>query len=198
MTRLTILPLLTGLLASASTAGTINMPAVTRQTPTQLTVSWSDPDPVDILLSDNPAARPDEMKLIAKADRDGQENVQVAPDERAYFLLRDSKSGGTVRIAERLLPLQQGSNFRDIGGYPAAGGKHVRWGLIYRSGGQPMLTDADLTQVRALQLAHLVDLRSDEERVLAPTRIDGVPYQAIGYSMASLMTGAAPANGEGV
>lgn len=198
MTRLTILPLLTGLLASAATAGTIDMPAVTRQAPAQLTVSWSDPDPVDIFLSDNPAARPDQMKLIAKADRDGQESVQVAPGERAYFLLRDSKSGRSVRVAERLLPLQQGSNFRDIGGYPAAGGKHVRWGLIYRSGGQPMLTDADLNQIRTLQLAHLVDLRSSEERVLAPTRIDGVPYQAIGYSMARLMNGAAPTNGEGV
>jgi len=99
-----------------------------------------------------------------------------------------------VTVAERVLPLEHGSNFRDIGGYPAAGGKHVRWGLIYRSGASAILTDADVQQVQALGLKQLVDLRSSEERVLAPTRIDGVPYTAVGYSMAAVLK---PAGGSG-
>ncbi len=89
---------------------------------------------------------------------------------------------------ERVLQLQQGSNFRDLGGYPAAGGKHVRWGMIYRSGGTPLLTDADLAKIKTLGLANMVDLRSSEERVLAPSRIEGVPYSAIGYSMGNMMS----------
>lgn len=87
---------------------------------------------------------------------------------------------------ERAVALEGGSNFRDVGGYPAADGKHVAWGRIYRSGGPAMLTPADLDKIRALDLANMVDLRSDEERVLAPSRIDGVPYTAVGYSMKNL------------
>ncbi|MDR3166704.1 MAG: tyrosine-protein phosphatase, partial [Treponema sp.] len=34
---------------------------------------------------------------------------------------------------DRLLPLQGLYNVRDLGGYPAAGGKQVRWGLLYRA-----------------------------------------------------------------
>ena len=83
----------------------------------------------------------------------------------------------TARMAARsgLLPLEHSSNFRDIGGYPAAGGKHVRWGMIFRSGATPLLTDADQAAVAKLHLANMVDLRSDEERQLAPSKIYGVP-----------------------
>lgn len=193
-----ILPLVTLLLAGTAHAASIDAPSVTRTAADALTVSWTGQGPVDVFLSDDPAAAAHQAKLISAADRDGTETVKAAPGQRSYFLLKDRRSGETVRVAERLLPLQQGSNFRDIGGYPAAGGKRVRWGLIYRSGGQPLLTDADVRQVQALKLTKIVDLRSSEERVIAPTRVDGVPYQAIGYPMAALSAGRAPGNGEGV
>ena len=198
MTRLAMSPLMALLFASAAYAAPIEAPLVTRTAPDTLLVTWTDHDPVDIFRSGDPAATVENAKLVSRRDRDGREAVTVASGERAYFLIRDSKTGDTVRVAERLLPLQQGSNFRDIGGYPAAGGRHVRWGLIYRSGGQPLLTDADVKEIRSLKIANLVDLRSSEERVLAPTRIDGVPYQAVGYSMSALMGSGAPKNGEGV
>src|SRR3546814_14564024 len=69
-----------------------------------------------------------------------------------YFRLRDQRDGGMIRVAERALPLEHGSNFRDIGGYPAAGGKHVRWGMIFRSGWTPLLNDADEQRIGALKL----------------------------------------------
>lgn len=189
--------LLTGAFPTIAVAGTIAAPVVTRDAPDHLTVSWTDADPVDVLVSADPAARADQMKLVAKADGDGRATVPVTPGQRLYFLLKDP-DGQMLRVGERSLPLMQASNFRDVGGYPAAGGKHVRWGLIYRSGGQPLLTDADVAQIGTLGLAHQVDLRSSEERVLAPSRVVGVPYEAIGYSMATLMKKDAPTNGEGV
>jgi protein-tyrosine phosphatase len=100
--------------------------------------------------------------------------------------------GTLARVAERTLPLAQGSNFRDLGGYAAAGGKHVRWGVLFRSGATPLLTEADVHTVGELGLKNLVDLRSDEERVIAPTRIDGVRYTAVGYPMAAQMDFANP------
>ncbi len=65
----------------------------------------------------------------------------------------------------------------------------MRWGLIYRSGATPMLSAQDQTTVSGLHLKQLIDLRSDEERVLAPTKIDGVTYTAHGYSMQRLFEG---------
>lgn len=170
----------------ASLAATpVNIAAI-RSAPDEIRLSWSSPDPVDVFLADQPAAKISEARLISRADADGHETVAVDRGKRVYFLLRDAHGGKTVEIAERLVPLEQGSNFRDIGGYAVAGGKHVRWGMIYRSGATPLLSDADLAAVRALGLKAMVDLRSDEERVLAPTRIDGVPYSAVGYSMSAI------------
>jgi len=156
---------------------------VERIGPSKLLVTWTDKAPVDLYLADKPDADPASAHAVSLKDRDGREEVTVEGAQRPYFLIHDDADGSFVTAAERLLPLEQGSNFRDIGGYRTADGKHVRWGLIYRSGATPLLTDSDLAQIKALGLRNMVDLRSDEERVLAPTRIDGVAYTAVGYSM---------------
>jgi protein-tyrosine phosphatase len=152
-----------------------------------ITLSWTSSDPVDVYAADKPGAPLAGARLIAKDVRGGAHAVGQAGSQRRYFILVDAKDHQQAMVAERLVPLAQGSNFRDLGGYPAAGGKHVRWGLIYRSGGQPLLSDEDVAQVKALGVTQLVDLRSDEERELAPTRLDGIPYTAIGYSMMDLL-----------
>ncbi len=158
-----------------------------RTAPDRIAVTWTDTDPVDVYVSDRPDAPLKAARRVSEANRTGRFELAAAPNARPYILLRDHGDGRVVRVAERVLPLKQGSNFRDLGGYSAAGGKHVRWGLIYRSGGTPMLTDADLATLAGLRLREIVDLRSSEERVLAPTRINGVRYTAVGYSMDTLM-----------
>lgn len=160
---------------------------VDRGTPDTITVGWTSPDAVDVYESDATAAGTSAAHLDIRGSRTGRFMVAHAGSTRRFFRLVDESDRQSITVAERLVPLQQGSNFRDVGGYPAADGKHVRWGLIYRSGAQPMLTVADVDELHSLGLAQLVDLRSDEERVLAPTRIDGVPYSAIGYSMLALI-----------
>jgi protein-tyrosine phosphatase len=157
-----------------------------------ITVTWTSPDPVDVYVSTDPMAAPKAARLLSRADRDGAETFSASDNARLYFLLVDARDNKRVRAAERLLPLEQASNFRDVGGYPAAGGKQVRWGRIYRSGGQPMLSPRDLDAVGKLGLSAMIDLRSSEERVMAPSRIMGVPYQAVGYPMSSLMNPSQP------
>ena len=171
---------------SSTLASPISDAEVIRTAPDQLVIEWKDPDPVDVLMADSPDTAAAAATLLSARDGDGSHAVRVEGEVRPYFLLRDSRGGEVRRVAERVLPLEQGSNFRDVGGYAAADGKHVRWGLIYRSGGQPLLSDADVARVKSLGIANLVDLRSNEERVLAPSRLDGIPYNAIGYSMAAL------------
>lgn len=88
---------------------------------------------------------------------------------------------------QRVVPLEQGSNFRDLGGYRGLDGKTIRWGKLYRSGGTALLTEGDVKRVKALGVTEIVDLRSNEERRLAPTKLDGINYSAVGYSMAALI-----------
>jgi protein-tyrosine phosphatase len=179
--------LLPAILASPPALAQVVRDAAVERSGNTLIVHWRDNSPVDVLLSDSPDADAGSARLISAGDRDGQHSLVPAGGGRSYFILRDTRSGSRTRVAERVIPLLQGSNFRDIGGYAGADGHHVRWGMIYRSGGQPMLTDADVRMVGSLGIANLIDLRSDEERVLAPTKLDGIPYNAIGYSMASIM-----------
>ena len=85
----------------------------------------------------------------------------------------------------RLLPLEGGRNFRDLGGYPAADGKTVRWGKLYRSGAMTNLTEADYRYLTGLGLRVVSDFRSNEERDDEPARwetVQGVDYRAWDYS----------------
>jgi protein-tyrosine phosphatase len=170
-------------------------PAVQRQGVDTLLVTWRDAGPVDVLVADRPDAPAKAARLVSARDADGRAVVPQAGNSRSYVILRDVRSGDIARVAERLIPLEAGSNFRDIGGYPAAGGRHVKWGLIYRSGGTPLLTEGDRARIGGLGLASMVDLRSSEERVMAPSRIEGVPYTAVGYSMGAIRGAGGPASG---
>ncbi len=69
----------------------------------------------------------------------------------------------------RLLPLEGGRNFRDLGGYATDDSRRVRWGRIYRSGVMSYLTDADRTRLDALRLRTLCDFRAPAERKREPT-----------------------------
>ncbi|MBN8849877.1 MULTISPECIES: tyrosine-protein phosphatase [unclassified Sphingomonas] len=196
MKRLTIpIALLALMAAPAAFAGTISKATVERVSADKVIVRWSDSDPVDVFQSDRPDATVAEAAPVSAKDGDGSyEAASASRSGRLFFLLRDSRTGNLLRVAERVLPLDQGSNFRDIGGYATRDGRHVRWGMIYRTGGQAMLTDLDVKRLQSLRIANLVDLQSDEERILAPTRLDGIAYNAVGYSIGRMMS---PAPGGG-
>jgi protein-tyrosine phosphatase len=65
---------------------------------------------------------------------------------------------------KRLLPLEGGRNFRDLGGYPAADGRAVAWGRLYRSGVMSYLSDADCEHLGGLGVRVICDLRAPDER----------------------------------
>jgi protein-tyrosine phosphatase len=192
--RLFLPPLALALALHGAAFAAVAGQKVERIAPDRVALSWTDARPVDVYVADRPDAGLAAARLVARADRSGRLELPAAAGARPYFLLREAGDPAVTRVAERVLPLQQGSNFRDLGGYPGAGGKHVRWGRIFRSGGTPLLTDADVAAVDTLGLHDLIDLRTSEERGLAPTRINHVRYSAVGYSMnemaSTLPTGA--------
>jgi protein-tyrosine phosphatase len=61
-------------------------------------------------------------------------------------------------------------NFRDVGSLPAAQGRLIRTGLIYRSGAMDELDPGDVAALRALGIRLCIDLRSRSERTASPSR----------------------------
>lgn len=65
--------------------------------------------------------------------------------------------------ADRHIPFEGCFNFRDIGGYPGADGRTVRWGRYFRAGRQDRMTAEDLQKIRNLGIRTQIDLRRPDE-----------------------------------
>ncbi len=69
---------------------------------------------------------------------------------------------------QRLLPLEGGRNFRDLGGYRARDGRTVKWGLPFRSGSTHGLTPADYASLEKRGIRVVCDFRDSQERAAEP------------------------------
>ncbi len=69
---------------------------------------------------------------------------------------------------ERLLPLEGGRNFRDLGGYRTTDGRTVKWGLLFRSGSMHGLTANDFAYLSKLGIVVVCDFRDHNERKVEP------------------------------
>ena len=70
---------------------------------------------------------------------------------------------------QRLIALEGGCNFRDIGGYRTLDGRTVRWGQVYRAGVLSYFTAGDRDRLVGLGVRVICDLRRVEEREREPT-----------------------------
>lgn len=187
-------------LVATSPAFAVDKAEVLRKDTDNVTVSWQDSDPVDVYLSATPTLAAD-AKPSVSASRKGMATLALPSDTRQYVILRDGGDKSLTVVAERLLPLEKGSNFRDVGGYVGAGGKTVKWGKIFRSGALPLLSEKDYALLSGLQVKSIVDLRSLEEREVAATELDdrtGALFLSNDYSLKPLMRNFAAGNGENV
>ncbi|MGC4102616.1 tyrosine-protein phosphatase [Ferruginibacter sp.] len=96
--------------------------------------------------------------------------ISTIPD--AYTQIADS--------SQRMVKLKGALNFRDIGGYTAAKGKHVKWGKIYRSAEINNLTAADLDSLQARHISYVMDFRGPAEVSVA---MDKLPVGATRISL---------------
>lgn len=142
----------------------------------QIRISWEPADPVSkatIFRSDRPFFEEASAHLISIVTQGNQwifEDPQ--PESRSYYFVQFG-SGITVEVAERMLPLQGAVNFRDMGGYEAAGGRRVKWGRLFRSAELSRLTAADLDYLRGVGIGWVCDLRTVEEVRLQPSPLIG-------------------------
>ncbi|MCL4319535.1 MAG: tyrosine-protein phosphatase [Firmicutes bacterium] len=88
--------------------------------------------------------------------------AEVPREQRTYLHVR-FPNGRVDTIADRILPLEGGFNFRDLGGYPSQNGQTVRWGKLYRSGRLSQLTQWDQVYIQQLRIHTICDLRTAVE-----------------------------------
>jgi protein-tyrosine phosphatase len=146
--------------------------------------------PASVFMATDPTQFGPLMRPVQTGVRGGQAIVQAPTSPRPYFLV-STGFGRQVRVAERLLPLEGGRNFRDLGGYRGAGGKDVKWGRIYRSGVMSSLTRADIAYLKSLGVGVVCDLRSAQERTAEPSALLGsstIKTLSHDYELASSMS----------
>ena len=162
-------------------------------------LEWDAAKPVGIWLSDD--TRIDQGdRLVATASKARKLKLDMPADHRSYAILQEP-DGSTIIVAEREVPLEQGSNFRDLGGYETKDGHTVRWGVAYRSGAMPLLDENDYALLSQLHIDSIIDLRSLEEREVAPDLLDdrtGALFLANDYSFKVLWKGLQANGGENI
>jgi protein-tyrosine phosphatase len=103
--------------------------------------------------------------------------AQRHPYPRGFFEI-ELEDGQTVRTAERVLPLEGPTNFRDLGGYETMDGRCVAWGRVYRADGLDRLTRRDRAILQELGIQMLCDLRTYAEVEARPDpALEGIAYR---------------------
>ena len=121
-----------------------------------------------------PAAdRIDRRRPVARFAGGARLPLAGLPAADRHFLAVVGADGHEELVAERLLALEGAQNFRDLGGYPAQGGRRVRWGRVFRSDSLSELSDADLGRLERIGLRLVCDFRGDAEVEDEPNRLAG-------------------------
>ena len=149
-----------------------NVEVLHGKTPNDFALSWA-VDQADAVVSIFVSTEPDDpAPILIAEDISGGTFTWSAEDGpvRRYFTVTGSDAAGDgVTAAVRLLPLEGGRNFRDLGGYPTRDGKTVKWGHAFRSGVMHELTDADYDYLSGLGVKVICDFRESDERLREPT-----------------------------
>ncbi len=156
-----------------------------------LLVTWTLSDaktPVDIYIANSPSAE----KTLVASNIIGNSYVLPRNQEQRQYVFIQPKKGAGEWVGERVLPLEGGFNFRDLGGYTTNDGRMVQWGKIYRSGTMVDLTQQDFDYLGKLNINVMCDFRSREEIQQEPTAwkkfAPAADYQTKDYSMREMMS----------
>jgi len=89
--------------------------------------------------------------------------VPRAPHSRIFVSVACHQGGPALVAAERRIPFEAVTNFRDLGGYRTRSGRRIRWGRVFRSDALHGMTEGDVRMYDDLGLTAVYDLRSDVE-----------------------------------
>jgi protein-tyrosine phosphatase len=125
------------------------------------------PAPVDVATGPTPERLDHAHETTVPA---GQTTVELRGRGRGRRFVSVAPHGGgpAVIAADRRVPFEGITNFRDLGGYRARAGGRVRWGLLFRAEALHGLTEGDRELYEHLGMRTVYDLRSEMEREAHP------------------------------
>ncbi|MDF7639577.1 tyrosine-protein phosphatase [Lactobacillus sp. ESL0791] len=109
------------------------------------------------------------VKVIATSTT-GEFCVTVSRTELPKYFLIKSKNFSTNLFAERVLPLANAINVRDMGGYEANDGRILKWGILFRGDQLSKIDETDQQILTNYNLQTIVDYRSPHERRFHPNK----------------------------
>lgn len=92
----------------------------------------------------------------------------VAPIDAAAALSTVDANAIALKDERRVLDLEGGVNFRDLGGYRTTDGRVTKWEVLYRAGSPAGLTARDQAELARRSIRTVCDFRSTGERAAEP------------------------------
>lgn len=78
-------------------------------------------------------------------------------------------NAAALKDPRRVLDLEGGVNFRDLGGYRTTDGRVTKWDVLYRAGSPAGLTAKDMDGLARRGIRTVCDLRASDERAAEPS-----------------------------
>lgn len=172
MKRLSMLTLaltFAGYTSAASVNNISDLTVAYDETKNMYQLNWQatqDKESVEISVSSD--EKGSDTKVIANANTDQYQWEATGDKGRKYFTVKPI-NGQADNAASRLLPLEKGRNFRELGGYETMNGKNVKWGKLFRSGALSNLTKNDYKYLDNMGIKTIVDFRDNNERATEVT-----------------------------
>lgn len=95
--------------------------------------------------------------------------LNVSTSMRIYFkLVAEEKQ---MLLSEKLLPMEGGYNFRDLGGIRTKEGRYVRWGKLFRADDLSNLTRNDVKYLASIPITSVIDFRAQNEAKRSPDKL---------------------------
>jgi len=109
----------------------------------------------------------------------GPEHTAPFTGARTYFAVQAANLP-PVWAGDRAVEIRSVENLRDLGGYPAAEGRAVRWGRFFRGAVLRNMPPAELRVLHGLGLAQVFDFRTEGEAADTPyTLPENAVYRAV-------------------
>lgn len=93
--------------------------------------------------------------------------ADVQPEDGGWYRAV-YEDGRELLVGPRHVPVVEGRNFRDLGGYTTLDGSRVRPGRLFRSGYLSDLAPGELERLQGLGISRICDFRSKAERASQP------------------------------
>ncbi|WP_294762913.1 tyrosine-protein phosphatase, partial [uncultured Lactobacillus sp.] len=99
--------------------------------------------PYQLLIGDVPEL--EKIQKVIAESSSGDFTVKIPRKNLPkYYIIKSTNSHFVTNIfAERVIPLENAINIRDMGGYSAKDGRFLKWGVLFRGDQLSKLNDSD-------------------------------------------------------